>query len=204
MWLAWVPDRCSRNWRYSPRCRRGARTPRHSGRGRRQNRRERGVDQNAKIDGRERAPSKHLSLHAHYAWHMDRAYRAGRVGDLYLLTAQATRDFEERTAKHRSESFERDADAARRLLERWEGYPADEAAGWMAAPGQSPKSAKAWVRRTRRLHGCDPEDGTPEQLVGKRAAIVTKAKGGQLTQTQIAAELGCRQSYVLKVLAGEA
>jgi hypothetical protein len=160
-----------------------------------------GVNQDAIIDGKERAPSKHLSLHAHYLWRMQRAQRDGDTPGLLMLAAMAMRDYidlvEPRNARHDAT----EGQAVRRLLSEWEGCPSSDVATWMAVPGQSRKSAQAWVRKQRILNGRDPEDGTPSEQDETLSRVVVMKKAG-VAEKIIANEMGKSKTQIRNLLAG--
>jgi hypothetical protein len=160
-----------------------------------------GVNQDEVITGKERAPSKQLSLHAHYLWRMQRAQAAKDSPELLALAAMATRDYIELVEPRNTKRDATERDAIERLLSDWHGCPSDEAAAWMAVPGQTRKGAKLWVRRQRILAGCDPEDGTAAEQTGLVARAVAMARAGSTMRT-IAGELGVSLGRVQHILAG--
>ena len=161
-----------------------------------------GVNQTAVIDGRERAPSKHLSLHAHYEWRMKKAQRERNVTDLLVLAAQAQREYAELMEPGNVRRDATDADAIERLLSDLRGCSAEEAAAWMAAPGQDQGSARLWVKRHRILNGCDPETGEMRDHPERLAKAVAMVKAGATLGT-IAERLGISKGRVGQLLQGD-
>jgi hypothetical protein len=157
-----------------------------------------GVNQHATIDGHERAPSKHLSLHAHYQWRMLRAQHERHATDLLVLAAEAQRDYDERTLGIRHDATE--AEAVSRLLDL-RGCSVAVAVAWMRAHGQSRKSAEVWVRRQRILNGYGPEDGEPVAQNGRvaRAAALVAELG---SMRAAARQLGIVPSTLERMLGG--
>ncbi len=143
----------------------------------------------------ERAPSKELSLHAHYLWLMRRAIIAEDHGRLLVLAAYACRDYAVRVEGAGAERHEYHAAAVRELVKQWEGEPALEAAVWL---GQS----VLWVRRQRIAAGVEPElGGEADVAAGLRGQVCALKRNGATTRA-IAAEVGVSQTRVCQLLAG--
>lgn len=166
--------------------------------------------------GKEGPPPKTFSLYAHYLWRFEAATadvrRASQAGDEHgrirailridSLCSMALRDLllygsrslpvkggGGKMAPPRSDS---DAENVKRLLAEYVGVPAHEVAVWEM-------TSVAWVRRSRRLAGVDPELG--EERADERTTKALQMRESGASQGAIARELGVSQQRVSQILA---
>ena len=120
-----------------------------------------GVNVHADMTGPERAPSKELSLYAHYQWRIQRAVvkarnAAGRdstgedvaywTGQLLGLAAMANRDYLEMYHPKKVKHDETEKAAIERLLTEWVGCTSSETAAWFRTGNMSDRRRAVAVR----------------------------------------------------------
>jgi hypothetical protein len=133
-----------------------------------------------------------LDLAAKYAVKFERA--KGDLAKIRRLCFMAEKDIERYRGTTTRTVHEDHADAVRELLEDHEGDSAADAAYVL-------DTGVRWVKRHRALNGRDPETGLPARLTDRKRRIIELANAGT-KQTEIAAEVGCNQSYVSQVVNG--
>ena len=147
-------------------------------------------------------PPKTFSLYAHYRWRFDEAARMvkhaeGDERQRWLmrtdaLCSMAYRDLLAYTGKAPRPMGDTDTANVGRLLTEYRGVPAHEVAVWEMC-------SVAWVRKSRRLAGVDPELG--EERADERTQRIVALAGEGKTQQAIAREVGISQARVSRVLA---
>lgn len=154
-----------------------------------------GVEDGTGMLGNGHAPSKRLSLYAHYLWRMTRAQRADDAVQLRRLASMAERDYEEYIGKSHPRQHSNDEAAVTELLRDWTGWDALDAALWLHV-------SVRWVKRQRVLNGRDPNNGEPRDFDERTKRIIIRAQEGA-SQTDIAREVGISQSRISRILRGE-
>ena len=154
-----------------------------------------GVEDGTGMLGNGHAPSKRLSLYAHYLWRMTRAQRADDAEQLSRLASMAQRDYDEYVGIRHPRQHGNDEAAVTELLRDWTGCDAVDVALWLHV---SPR----WVKRQRVLNGRDPNHGEPREFDERTKRIIIRAQEGA-TQEDIAREVGVSQSRISRILRGE-
>lgn len=122
----------------------------------------------------------------------------GRVRTLVLL---AERDLMLRRKRKPSVSVVEEDTAAseERILDWFEGVPADHAAIMESASGKGACSA-AYIRKVRRRNDRDPEEGRPRPVGEQRVALVLRLQAEGMSIGRIAKELNLAKSSVHRAI----
>jgi len=140
------------------------------------------------------APSKRLSLHAHYEWRMRRAVEQRDAPRLLMLAAMATRDCMEHEGTYHVERYEFHEEAVNALLRDWSGHGSGEVAVWLGVP-------EKWVRRQRTLNGRDPDYGEEREQPELLRKVVEMTNHGASSRT-IASIVGKSHITIQRMLNG--